>query len=495
VLAIILFGLIAFQAHVSNAAASGTFAANGTTSAESALAPGPAYGLNTAGFPMLFFGLLFAVLECVTGIAMAVQLTRASARLGQGAIGGLLQVEMAMAFLAMGLACRHANLGFPDGTDLYHKRITNAIEAFIIINWIITTAFAILTMLNLINWDRLDAQYDKFGRQSFITVLEFVTGLVLVGLFAGHFQFLTGGWTTETEAGVNGFTGTMLDIFGVMFAVLQVVTGWTMYQQMMRMAPVQNEETVSALLRITLAFGVIAFGFACRSIFVGLPADVTHFSRALMIAIQAFVIINFIVTLFVHLDVVTTPTYIWICEQEVCNGKPIVYGCLQLCFAIVLIGLLAAEMQNFTSQQHPDLGSVGLNGVAGFYMMLFGLIFAVLEAAAGFAMIERAFEFVRLRRPSANAVYVTNKVALAIGVLAMGFACRHIDLFLEDHRLGNPSATSIAIVHSIESFLIINFFLTWALQATSHLVDWEGKFLAMDRQIQPKYLEKQAAVV
>jgi len=263
----------------------------------------------------------------------------------------------------------------------------------------------------------------------------------------------------------------------------------------MRMAPVQNEETVAALLRITLAFGVIAFGFACRSIYVGLPGDVTHFSRALMIAIQAWVIINFLVTLLVHLDVTTTPTYVWICEQAVCNGRPIVYGILQLIFAIILIGLLAAEMQMYTSEQNPNLGSVGLNGVAGFYMVLFGLIFAVLEAAAGLAMIERAFQFVRLGTPSANAVFVTNKVALAIGVLAMGFACRHIDLFLEDRAPANVSDMSEAIVHAIEAFLIINFFLTWALQATSHLVDWEGKFVAYDKQIQPKYLDKQAAVV
>jgi hypothetical protein len=488
-----LFGLIAFQAHAPPVAV----AVNGTNSAEGAagaFSPGPSYGLNSAGFPMLLFGLLFAVLEGVTGIAMAIQLSRASARLGHGAIAGLLQVEMALAFLAMGLACRHAYIGYPDGTDTHHRRITIAIEAFIIFNWIITTLFAILTVMNCINWDRLDAQYHKFGRQTFITVLEFVTGLVLVGLFAAHFQYVTGGWSTQTQAGVSGFTGTCLEIFGVMFAVLQLITGYTMYQQMMRMAPAQNEETVSSLLKITLAFGVIAFGFACRGIFLGLPSDVNHFSRALMLAIEAWIIINFFITLFVHWDVQTTPTYIWICEQDVCSCKPILYGFLQLLFGLILIGLLAAEMHRYTNQaQDHTLGAVGLIGVAGFYMLLFGLIFAVLEACAGLAMIERSFEFVRLHTPSANAVFVTNKVALAIGVLAMGFACRHIDLFLRGRAPGNDSDD---LVHAIEAFIIINFFLTWALQATSHLVDWEGKFLLEgDRQIQPKYLDKQAGVV
>jgi len=280
-----------------------------------------------------------------------------------------------------------------------------------------------------------------------------------------------------------------LDVFGVMFAVLQAMTGFTMYQQMMKMAPVQNEETVSALLRITLAFGVIAFGFACRNIYVGLPLDTTHFASALMIAIEAWVIINFLITLFVHWDVQTTPTYVWVCEQHVCNGRPIVYGVLQLIFGLILIGLLAAEMHHYTDLSPPSLGSVGLNGVAGFYMLLFGLIFAVFETVAGLAMIERAFEFVRLRSPSANAVFVTNKVALAIGVLAMGFACRHITLWLEDRRPQGADSSSVALVHAIEAFLIINFFLTWALQATSGLVDWEGKFLALDKQIQPKYID------
>jgi len=260
-----------------------------------------------------------------------------------------------------------------------------------------------------------------------------------------------------------------------------------------RTAPVQNEQTVSALLRITLAFGVIALGFACRNIYLGLPADSSHFARALMIAIEAWVIINFFITLFVHLDVHTT-AYIWVCEQPVCNGKPIVHGILQLVFGLVLIGLLAAEMHQYTGEANPNLGSVGLYGVAGFYMMLFGLIFAVFEAAAGLAMIERAFEFVRLRNPSANAVFVTNKVALAIGVLSMGFACRHIDLWLEDDR-ANGSASSIALVHAIESFLIINFFLTLALQMTSGLVDWEGRFLVLDKEIQPKYLNANREVV
>jgi len=490
--ATILFGLIAFQAHaVAGAVTSGV---NGTTDSEGASdnahSRGANYGLNSAGFPMLFFGLLFAVLEAVTGIAMAVQLTRASARLGHGAISGLLQVEMAMAFLAMGLACRHIALGSPNGADERHDRITDAIEAFIIINWIITTTFAILTLLNIVNWDRLDAHHDKYTRQSFITMLMLVFGLLLIGLFAGHFQYVTGGWTTETEAGVNGLNGMFLDVFGVMFAVLMAMTGFTMYQQMMRTAPVQNEETVSALLRITLAFGVIAFGFACRNIYLGLPSETTHFASALITAIEAFVIINFIITLFVHWDVQRTPHYVWVTEQHVCHGRPLIYGVLQLIFGLVLIGLLAAEMHRYTSQSPPSLGAVGLIGVAGFYMMLFGLIFAVFETVAGLTMIERAFEFVRLRSPSANAVFVTNKVALAIGVLAMGFACRHITLWLQDRRpQGFSDSSFMALVHAIEAFLIINFFLTWALQMTSGLVDWEGKFLALDKQIQPKYLD------
>jgi hypothetical protein len=207
-----------------------------------------------------------------------------------------------------------------------------------------------------------------------------------------------------------------------------------------------------------------------------------------MLAILSFVIINFFITLFVHYDVQRTHTYIWACEQQVSTIRPIIYGLLQLIFGIVLIGLLAAEMHHYTNSG--SLGAVGLNGLAGFYMMLFGLIFAVLEAAAGLAMLERAFEFCRLRSPSANAVFVTNKVALAIGVLAMGFACRHIDLWLEDRRPQGADDSSVALVHAIEAFLIINFFLTWALQATSGLVDWEGKFLALDKQIQPKYLDQ-----
>jgi len=258
-------------------------------------------------------------------------------------------------------------------------------------------------------------------------------------------------------------------VFGVMFAVLLAMSGFTMYQQVMRKAPYQNEETVSALLRVTLAFGVLAFGFSCRSIYIGLPDGVQHDQRALYTAIQAWVIIDFFLALFVHWDV---RFHDWSSGVLVAgNLNSGVFSLLQLVFGIVLIGLLAAEMQNYTGQgTNPDPAKVGLNG-AGMYMVGFGLIFAVFETAAGFAMLERAFASIKALG-SANAVFVTNKVALAIGVLAMGFACRHINLFIRDGAPAGADSSSVQLVHTIESFIIINWFLTWALQACSARVDW-----------------------
>jgi hypothetical protein len=88
-------------------------------------------------------------------------------------------------------------------------------------------------------------------------------------------------------------------------------------------------------------------------------------------------------------------------------------------------------------------------------MVWFGLLFAILEFFAGCTMLESGTKKLAGLNPSS--VSVTNKVALAIGVLAFGFACRHINL----HQRFGGEGPRASLVHAIEAFIIINFFLTW----------------------------------
>jgi hypothetical protein len=259
--------------------------------------------------------------------------------------------------------------------------------------------------------------------------------------------------------------------FGVLFAVLQAMAGLTMYQQCTRLAVGQNVETVLATLKVALAFGILAFGFACRHIYLGVPTEASRDATALVIAIESFIIINFILTLFCHYE---ARKHAWEALPENREAiekkqKPTAFGIVQTVLAIILFGLLAAEAQALTADSESNPRRVGLNA-AGVWMLGFGLIFAVFEAIAGFTMIEQMTK--KLHGSSPNAVLVTNKVAVAVGFLAMGFACRHIHLFL---KFGAPSESpeeSVRLVHAIEAFLIINAFVSWFIQMGASKVEW-----------------------
>jgi len=261
---------------------------------------------------------------------------------------------------------------------------------------------------------------------------------------------------------------------------LQMMSGLTMYQHCVRQNPAMTEETVAAVLRVTLAFGVLAFGFACWHIYLsthhtedmtGAVASIE--GKSLLVAIESWVIINFFITFFSHIHV-RHHAADWAGEAQQqtedkmgFSGAP--FAILNTVFGIILIGLLAAETQDLTAAPNMDTNAVGLNA-AGTYMLGFGLIFAVFQTGAGFTMLEAVTGL--FKGTGANLVFATNKVALAIGVLAMGFACRHINLFIRDGAPPGASANNVALVHAIESFLIINFFIAWAIQALSTKTAW-----------------------
>jgi len=60
-----------------------------------------------------------------------------------------------------------------------------------------------------------------------------------------------------------------------------------------------------------------------------------------------------------------------------------------------------------------------------------------------------------------SSVSIVNKVTLAAGWLAFGFACRHINIW--ERYYGPYEGPRVALVHVIEAFIIINFFLSLAI--------------------------------
>jgi len=284
--------------------------------------------------------------------------------------------------------------------------------------------------------------------------------VVLIGLLAGYFQMWTEGDPVLNTPEVNITAG-----FGILFAVLQCVSGIAMVRQCGTRCPGQTGESIAGLLKVVNAFGVIAFGFACRSIYVtssASPGPSAHF-----IAAESFIIICFIFSLICA----------WVTAQNVLNWdndndvkikrrKGVPFGVLQTIFAIVLFGLLAALVEDLTAKDG-NVSAVDLNA-AGTWMVMFGLLFSVLEVFNGLTMLES----VGKKLPGLNActVDITTKVTLAVGALAFGFACRHINLTM---RKG-PTGSSTPLVHSIESFIIINFVLTWIIDnLTAYgVVEW-----------------------
>ena len=185
-----------------------------------------------------------------------------------------------------------------------------------------------------------------------------------------------------------------------------------------------------------------------------------------MIAIQSFVIINFFVCVFLSY-LTSSGCLCWAHEHPV-EGKRmsgVAPGAAHLVFSIVLFGLLAGFFEKLTGD---DVASAQASmNSAGIFMIVFGLLFAVLEFFAGLTMFERGLK--KMAQLDAATVSTTSKVALAIGALAFGFACRHINLGLDAAQ-----GSETPLIHAIESFIIINFFLTWLVDvlAVKGKIEW-----------------------
>lgn len=435
-LAVVLFGFLAFAAQTSY----------GGKEDES-----KKFGFNAAGMGMFFFGLLFAVLQAVTAYTMWLHIAYHLPNYKHSSVLGPLKITGAVGFIAMGFASRHINLGaLTDGSWVY-VNITHAIEAFIIINWAFVI-FALFASMTKVNWDCENAEDHKVTRRSAAALLQFDLSLILIGLLSAFFQLWTGGYYENVGASDNYFM-----CFAILFAVLQAISGLAMLQQCGHRTPGQPSETVHALLKVAIAFGLIAFGFACRSIYLSTHGEQP--APALFVAIQSFVIINFFVTLFLAYFT-SSGCLCWKHDSPATEGKRskgMMFGVAQFVFSVVLFGLLAGMYAKLTGE---DEGAIKSLNAAGDFVMAFGLLFAVLEFFSGVTMIESSLK--KFHELDVGTVATTSKVTLAVGALAFGFACRHINLGIDA-----ATGSETPLVHAIESFIIINFFLTWLIDALS----------------------------
>jgi len=310
---------------------------------------------------------------------------------------------------------------------------------------------AIVTILcvTVVDWDCKNLEEHKVTKKMAAGYTQLILATILIGLVSGYFQIITEGSAVALTATTN-----MLLTFAILFAVLQAISAVTMIQQSGNV-PGQLGETVHALLKVVNAFGVIAFGFSCRSIYV--TTHSTPGASAHLVSIESFVIINFIFCLYLSYAS-AHGTLSWESINTTSGKRPkgMLFGIVHLIFSIVLFALLAALLEGLTANEIDSTSSLN---AAGSYMVWFGLLFAVLEFFAGCTMLESG----KLKGMNSSAVSVTSKVTLAIGALAFGFACRHINLF---DRKGVQEART-PLVHAIESFIIINFFLTWLVDGLS----------------------------
>lgn len=442
-LAVVLFGMIAFQMH---------YWPDSSTR-------GSGVHYSWTAQVVLMFGLAFAVLQAIAGVGMYCQLV-GSFQHGSGhdSVLSTLNVTLAIGFLAMGFACKNIEIGVPAGVDPGQARIMHAIEGYLIINWFVTLVCVILSSTKRLDWEATNIKHLKAHRKTAFAIAIFVSSLILLGLLAAVFQAQTGG-VSNTALGLNG-VGTLFMTFAVLFAVLQTMSGVTMLQQCSKFYQCPSAESVTGVLTITLAFGVIAFGIDCRHIYLGIPSSAEHNNTALIVALQSFIIINFI--LLVSASFATGWGFIhWDSEAPAMMVKGLfALGLIQLLLAIVLFALLGAEVQMYTHQQMEfpkDVNfaiSVGLNP-AGENMLGFGLVFAVLEGVAGLTMLAQASK--KLPGQTLSSASVLNKITFAASCLALGFACRHIQLFRSDSL---EPGYFVALVHSIEAMIIVNWAFT-----------------------------------
>jgi len=219
------------------------------------------------------------------------------------------------------------------------------------------------------HWDCENIEEHRITRRMTAGYTQTFLAIILIGLLAAFFQHFIERWiyiTALTEIFIT---------FAIMFAVLQLVSGIAMIQQCGYGAPGQLPETVHALLKVVVAFGIVAFGFACRSIYLSSHSNPT--ASALLIAIESFVIINFIVSLYLTYasahGILNWDNYN---TTDKDRAPGFIFGILQLIMSIVLFGLIAGLLQGLTGNEHDSTQAIN---AAGKYMIFFGLLFAVLE--------------------------------------------------------------------------------------------------------------------
>jgi len=134
-------------------------------------------GFNRAGTGMFLFGLLFAVLQAVTALTMWVHLAYYMPYLRHSSVLAPLKVTAAVGFIALGYACRHISLGAREDTTETHHRATHAIEAFIIINWIVVMLALIFSMVSAtLCWDCENLEEHKITRRMTAGYTQFFFG-------------------------------------------------------------------------------------------------------------------------------------------------------------------------------------------------------------------------------------------------------------------------------------------------------------------------------
>lgn len=348
--------------------------------------------------------ILFAALQLLSGITWWQHLS-GKAAFGIDTVLVTFKIAAATGFIALGYVSRWIQTGDKrDATE-------TAYASFVIINAIFTLFFAHYAPSGTKTAEVTEAHKGN-------AVILFAFSLVLVGLQSG----LINQWYGQSEDNDEQENALQNNahMFGLLFSVIELFTSFSLLEYAHGQWRA-SFESLTTLLTLSSGLGLLALGFSSADISV----QWTSISN-LEVVVHSFVIINVIVTLYLarKFQISNKTTTL---ENEFAKYVSLT----QFLLSVLLLGLLGGYLQ-----QNPQNANI---------TVVLSLVFAVIQAGSGVALVQQAFFSGAFPGVTSGSVVSVLNIASVTGLLALGFASKQVDGSLEADR-GDFLNTILAIV-------------------------------------------------
>lgn len=354
----------------------------------------------------LWFGLLFGVVQTMSGCTLVEESFGFSVSHSGATAGTLQKLGTGLGVLALGFAGQSIHENGHQNNDVH-----TAIYAIIIIN-------------SAYNFWLLHGQMTRYpakdgGKSDPLAIVQFSFGILLVGLIAGYLA--------EHYAINNLISNTM--VYGLLFGVIQFFSGWFWldYSRHGRW----DLSTVSTLVNLGTGVGFLALGFACKTIDINMIAQ-----PDLGTTIYSFIIINSVLSLAISCVV----SMKLVGEASLPDHGPKHLGwVLFASLAIVLFGLESGIFNKSASDEGQDLLKINTN--------MYTLLFAVVQTLTSF--VYAAYKI--SGKANIDLIVSLFKITVALGFLALGFACKSIDEYWANRTDLDITTSAFTIINAIVS--------------------------------------------